>query len=174
MLKIKWLLVLFIINFAHSLSAQKTLGLQLINIKSDTRQYFYSDDIIKISYSEDNKIKKIKGPLVVLNDREVSINELVIGIDKITQIEIQNQRIIRGILQTIGGVVVTASGLLTTILGYWEGIKPFTLIGLITTGSGIIQTSKGLWKFRSNSIQINQIQNRLIVVEINSLQPQKN
>jgi hypothetical protein len=173
MLKIKWLLVLFIINFAHSLSAQKTLGLQLISDKVDTKYYYYyPEEIINIRFFEGNKIKKIKGPLVVLNNKEISVNGTVISIDKITQIKNKNHSISGGILQIIGGITISFVGLGGMALGAYNSNPTGIAVGVLITAFGTYQIINGFNKLRSKSILIDQNQHRLIAVEIIQLTSQ--
>ncbi len=166
-LKFKWLLVLCLMSFAHSLSAQKILALQLISDKVDTKYYYYyPDEIINISFFEDNKTKKIKGPLVVINSKEISVNGKVLSIDKITKIKIKNHSVSGGILQIIGGVTITFVGLVGMALGAYNYNPYGVAVGVLITAFGPYQIIKGLNRLRSKSILLNQNQHRLIAVEI--------
>jgi preprotein translocase subunit YajC len=173
---IKWisklsivLIVFFLFFVPRPLQAQKKLGLQLIDNKSNKNYIFCTEEIIKINFIDNNKIRKIKGKLLVLNDQEISINKTVIRIDHITKVKIKNNSISRGVRRALGGVVLVPTGIALMFLGFQGDAGITGILGTIILGSGIYQFVEGIKILRYNPGKIDYIDRRLIAIVINPL-----
>lgn len=166
--KLKFVLIVFFLFFVpQALQAQKTLGLQLINNKSNTKYFFLTDEIINIRYLDNKRIKKIKGKLLILNDKEISVNSTVIRIDKIIKIKIKDQSVQSGVFRIIGGLAMIPPGVILPFYAIYVQEEGPAIIGLPLLGIGIYQLIEGYKILKSPSPKkIDQIVNRLTVVEI--------
>jgi len=171
-LKIKWLLILFIMSFTHSLSAQKILALQIIDNVTNKNTIIYCEDIRKICYLGEDKRKKVKGNVVVLNKNEISVADTVIHLDKITELKLKKSILVKRysiagkFFRTIGGLLIMPFGLFILVM---DGEEVGSVIaGSTILGVGMRNIYNGL-KIKHKSVRINQNRYRLIAVEINPL-----
>jgi len=165
--KLAFLFIVFFLFFVpQALQAQKTLGLQLMNNVSNTKYFFLTDEIINIRYLDKKRIKKNKGKLLILNDKEISVNSTVIRIDKIIKIKIKDQSVQSGVFRIIGGLAMIPPGVILLFYAIYVAEEGPAIIGLPLLGIGIYQLIEGFKILKSNPEKIDQVVNRLSVVEI--------
>jgi hypothetical protein len=162
----------------HNLTTHPSLAVELYTGRAAARQpvlpdsedsFFLEQVTLTPTWMRsmnEKRIKKIKGKLLILNDKEISVNSTDIRIDKIIKIKIKDQSVQSGVFRIIGGLAMIPPGVILLFYAIYVAEEGPAIIGLPLLGIGIYQLIEGFKILKSNPEKIDQVVNRLSVVEI--------
>ena len=171
---LKRLFLVLLIGLPFALKAQKKPELHLLTQTDKIVKRFEIGKNTTIKYQMDNRLVKITGPLVIVNDSQISINETVIPIQSIQRIgHNTREKKFFGHGMAAAGLAITGLGVYVTYLGFVKAgthqrgsyfLPVFYIMGgviLIGVGSPLIAVGETI--AAKSTVNPNRHHNRLVV-----------